>query len=156
MEGWKLSRKGREAEGVHSWAPPGKLAARVKRWRCRRVTHNTSSPTTSLSIRLNLNLFQSVSLSSGRMAGKAGVGGGWVVAAAIDLWSASFCQFQLGATLPAAACASFGQPTRSQPQPAARRCLESTTEETAAPPTGGRWTRRWIGSGLKKRGSQNV
>ena len=36
-------------EGVHSWAPPGKLAARVKRWRCRRVTHNTSSPTTSLS-----------------------------------------------------------------------------------------------------------
>ena len=83
--------------------------------------------------------------------GKAGVcGGGWVVAAAIDLWSATFCHFQLRATLPAAACASFGQPTPSEPQPAARRCLESTTEETAAPPTGGRCTRRWIGSGLKR------
>ena len=52
------------------------------------------------------------------------------------VWSASFCQLQLWATLPAAACASFQLPTRSQPQPTARRCLESTTEETAAPPTG--------------------
>ena len=30
MEGWEWSGRGREAEGVHSWAPPGKLAARVK------------------------------------------------------------------------------------------------------------------------------
>ena len=155
MERWK-------AEGVHSGAPPGKLAARVKRWRCRRVTHTTQAP-------LPQHLSQSASTStcfrvSGcqaagwRRQGKAGVcGGGWVVAAAIDLWSASFCHFQLRATLPAAACASFGQPTRSEPQPAARRCLESTTEETAAPPTGGRCTRRWIGSGLKKkRGGRNV
>ena len=113
------SGRGREAEGVHSWAPPGKLAARAKRWRCRRVTHNTSSPTTSLPIRLNLNLFQSVRLSSGGMGGKAGVGGGWVVAAAIDLWSASFCQFQLGQPCPRQpAPVSGSQPGHSRnPQP---------------------------------------
>ena len=108
-----------EGRGCSQLGSSRQTGCQSKRWRCRRVTHNTSSPTTSLPIRLNLDRFQSVRLSSGEMGGKAGVGGGWVVAAAIDLWSASFCQFQLGQPCPRQpAPVSGSQPGHSRnPQP---------------------------------------
>ena len=107
LEGWKWRRKGGEAEGVHSWAPPGKLAARVKRWRCRRVTHNTSSPTTSLS--------QSVSTSTCfRVSGCQAAG--WearqVSAVVVGWWP-----LLLISGLPVSASSSWGQPCPRQPAP---------------------------------------
>ena len=94
-------------EGVHSWAPPGKLAAGVKRWRRRRVTHNTT-----LSHNISIHTHPSTSTcfrvsgcqAAGWLTSRAGVGGGWVVAAAIDLWSASFSSWG-------------GQPCPRQPAP---------------------------------------
>ena len=100
-----------------------------KRWRCRRVTHNTSSPKTP-----STNLLPSTSITSCfRVASCQRAGWprsrqvslvGWWPLSAIDLWWSGLPRLPAGrATLPAAARASFGLSSVStwpeQPQPGA-------------------------------------
>ena len=69
---------------------------------------------------------------------EAGVGG-WVVPAAIDLWSASFCP--AGSGNPArGGLRQFQAPNTITA--AARRCLESTTVRQPPIPRGTRWRTR--------------
>ena len=117
----RRNRKARESEGVHSRAPPGKLAAGVKRWRCRRVSHSHTQhrlshsicpPSVPTSTRFRVSGCQSAGwLTMRRQVSVVG----WCP---LLLISGLPVSVQLGlATLPAAACASFRLPTPSQPQP---------------------------------------
>ena len=125
---------------------PANWLLEFKRWRRRRVTHNTTlshnisshaHPSTSTCFRVSAGC-----QTAGWLTSRAGVYGGWVVAAAIDLWSASFSSWG-GQPCPRQPAPVSGKPTPSQPQPAARRCLESTTEGRQPPlPRGRPWTRR--------------
>ena len=122
------------------WLLPANWLLDVKRWRRRRVTHNTTlshnisshaHPSTSTCFRVSAGC-----QTAGWLTSRAGVYGGWVVAAAIDLWSASFSSWG-GATLPAAACASFWEAnTISAATRSPAVSGKHNRGETAATPTG--------------------
>ena len=145
MERWKCFEGNQE--GVHSWAPPGKLAGgRVKRWRRRRVSHNTNSPTTSQpSISASTCFRVSGCQAAGWLGRKAGVG--W--------WP-----LLLISGLPVSASCSCGQPCPRQPAPVSS-CQHDHSrnpqpgavwkaQQRRQPPLprARRWTSRGIGRGL--------